>query len=357
MKNGIFTLFYILAFLFGSLLYSQDKSKKAPPKDKKEEKNLKSQLQKEKQKLSNGSKDTDKTEDKKQEQAKEEKIEPSRYETGTVQINPKIVASNHRILNLKLLKNLKSSFINLGQEEEYKKLVNEYVNASTEFQKRDYVIARRKYEKNYNDINIACEPLVQKYQDTYLKLFSENIQAVIDLKVNSSMSEEYIAVLEKYLNAAAQFNVRAENLLKKKEFIDAIPLYKKSIFNLLKLTYLLQKDKIKELTPKERFEQGFIIEDDYIPEEYRNFYDDSKGHIHQERKKEREEERLETKKILMEKYDIKATASPMESDEDKKEPAPPKKKEGSAKVDKKQEQPKSKETKEPVKEDDTAEDK
>ena len=238
MKNGLFIFLFIATFLYSGFLYSQEKAKpaqsapKPSPNDNKEKAG---------DKISS-SKDKDKKEEVKAsnpEKQVEEDLEPSRYETGTVQIDSKLVASNYRTLSLKLLKTLKSSFLNLGEEEKYKQLVDSYTKASIDYQKRDFVMARRKYEKNYKDINSVCEPLTQKYQEVYLKLFSENIQSVIDLKVNSGMAPEYITKKKKYLNTAGQFHASAEHSSLSKDFSEAISFYKKSIFNLVKLSYLL----------------------------------------------------------------------------------------------------------------------
>ena len=250
---------------------------------------------------------------------KKEEGKPLKMETGTVTVDPQIVSADYKRTNLKILKKLKSSFLNHSGEERFKALTKDYVDANIKYQEKNYLIARRLFEQNYIDINKEAEKFTKKYSELYAKLYSDASTLLVDYKVNSDSNDTLVSALEKNLVSANEFYVNSQNFIAKKNHIDALSEYKSAMQNIFKVFTVVNKNKSKKSTVTEKVQNSQLIEDDFVPKEYLKDYDDSYSLVFQEREKEREKERDSVKKSISNKYGEIKTTKTEKLEEPKKE--------------------------------------
>ncbi|HNF14826.1 MAG TPA: hypothetical protein PK453_14250, partial [Leptospiraceae bacterium] len=104
---------------------------------------------------------------------KKEDTKPAKKETGTVTVDPQAIANTLKNTNLKHLKKLKSAFYNNAMEEKYNSAMKGYVDSTITLSERDFVLARRKFEQNYTDMNESAKSLIDKYKAVYAQLHTD----------------------------------------------------------------------------------------------------------------------------------------------------------------------------------------
>lgn len=267
-KNFITLLFLILGFLF--TLFAQDKG-------------VVREAEKEK---------------------KESEQKPLKLESGTVIVDPQLVANTIRQTNIKHLKKLKSSFYNLGDEQKYNELMKSFVEASIALGEKNYQEARKKFEQNQAEMNEYSKNFLSKYKEIFSKYYSDYSYMVVDMKVSGAVSELSNSSYEKMLATANEHKRNAEDLESRGNVVDAIYSLKSGINQLIKIPYLINKNKNKNIKVNERIAKGLLIDEDFIPKEALRDYDDSLYLIHVEREKEREKERENLKRSLQTKLGL-----------------------------------------------------
>ncbi|MBE7412989.1 MAG: hypothetical protein L6Q54_03835 [Leptospiraceae bacterium] len=228
---------------------------------------------------------------------------PMKHESGDVTINPYDVSEGFKQSNYRNLSKLKISMMNHGTTDKFNKLMVGYVDASSSFQERQFLAARKKFEQNAKEIKEECKSTSEKYKSTYSKLAKDASKLAIERKINpeAGSSANLSSVLETHMNNALQTGGIAEDLLNYNP-CDSISVYRNSIFQFLMIYYTINKDKNRYLTAKERLEKNLLIDDDYIPAEYIKDYDDSLESISVNREKAREKDREEVKKMISLRY-------------------------------------------------------
>lgn len=240
---------------------------------------------------------------------KESESKPLKLESGTVIVDPQFVANNIKQTNIKHLKKLKSSFYNLGDEQKYNDLMKSFVEASITLGEKNYLDARKKFEQNHADMNEHAKGFLTKYKEIFSKYYSDYSYLVIDMKVSGSASDLSNSSYEKMLATANEHKRNAEDLESRGNFVDAIYSLKSGINQLIKIPYLINKNKNKNLKVNEKIAKGLLLEEDFIPKEALKDYDDSLYLIHVEREKERERERENLKKSLQAKLGLNTNES------------------------------------------------
>lgn len=235
---------------------------------------------------------------------KEAESKPLKLESGTVVLDPQIVANNIKQTNIRHLKRLKSSFYNLGDEQKYNELMKSFVEASITLGEKNYLEARKKFEQNQAEMNEHSKNFLAKYKEIFSKYYSDYSYMVIDMKINGTASDLSNSSYEKMLATANEHKRNAEDLESRGNHVEAIYALKNGINQLIKIPYLINKNKNKNLKVNERIAKGFLIEEDFIPKEALKDYDDSLYLIHVEREKERERERENLKKSLQSKLGL-----------------------------------------------------
>lgn len=236
--------------------------------------------------------------------AKESEPKPSKLESGTVILDPQIVANSIKQNNIRHLKKLKSSFYNLGDEQKYNELMKSFVEASITLGEKNYPEARRKFEQNQAEMNEHSKNFLAKYKEMFNKYYADYSYMVIDMKINGTASDLSNSSYEKMLATANEHKRNAEDLESRGNHVEAIYSLKNGINQLIKIPYLINKTKNKNLKVNERIAKGFLIDEDFIPKEALKDYDDSLYLIHVEREKEREKERENFKKSLQSKLGL-----------------------------------------------------
>jgi hypothetical protein len=249
-----------------------------------------------------------------------EEGKPVKMETGTVTLDPATVSGDLQKINLKNLKKMKSSFLNNGQEEKFKALTKNYVDANIKFQERKFLVSRRLFEQNQKDINIEAENFSKKYFELYQKLYTEASSKLVDFKINSEAENSINPSLEKYLITANEFFTSAQTYASKKNHIDALGEYKSAIQNVVKVFQTITKFQNRKLTTTEKYQANLLLEEDFIPKDYLKDYDDANGQVSIEAEKEREKEREQVKKNIVNKLGQIKTAETKDSKQAKEEP-------------------------------------
>jgi len=258
-----------------------------------------------------------------------DKKAPMKHETGDIQMDPRDVAEGLRAANLRNLRKLKIPSANAGDPEKYKNLYLAYTEASTVFQERKFLDARRKFEENAKSIQGECRAIGEKYKSRYAKLASESSRISVEKKVNienETLSKDLVLALEKYVANGAEAGSYAEELLPTINSCDAIYFYKQAINNFIMVQYTLNRDKSRSLSVPEKLAKNLLIDDDYIPAEYLKDYDDSMDLVSATRDKGRERERELVKKMIENKHGENKT-SPKNEQKKKTENAAPTEKE------------------------------
>jgi hypothetical protein len=239
-------------------------------------------------------------------ETKESESKPLKLESGTVVVDPQVVANTIKQTNIKHLKKLKSSFYNLGDEQKYNELMKSFVEASITLGEKNYQEARKKFEQNQQEMNEQSKNLLAKYKENFSKYYADYSYMVIDMKINGNANDLSNSSYEKMLAIANEHKKNAEDFESRGNHIEAIYSLKTGINQLIKIPYLINKTKNKGLKVNERITKGLLIEEDYIPKEALKDYDDSLYLVHVEREKEREKERENFKKNLQSKLGIEA---------------------------------------------------
>jgi hypothetical protein len=246
---------------------------------------------------------------------KEGEDKPLKMESGTVVVDPQSVSSKIKQNNIKHLRKLKSSFLNNGEEQKFNELMKGYVEATITLGEKNYLEARRKFEQNQADMNESVKVLVEKYKETYNKLYQEYSLSVVEMKINGG-TDLSNSSYEKMLATGNELKNTAEEQIAKGNHIEALYNLKSAINQLIRIPYFMNKNKNRNLKINERLEKDLVIDEDYIPKEVIKDYDDSNYLIHAERQKDRDKERETIKKSIQTKLGL-AT-----SDEKKEEPKP-----------------------------------
>ncbi|MCB1179308.1 MAG: hypothetical protein KDK36_17135 [Leptospiraceae bacterium] len=290
------SVLFLLVFLFPAFLFAQDKKEPAPAK--KAEPAAKS------------------------EPSSNTESKPLKMEEGTVTVDPKLVSKIIKQTNIKHLKKLKSTFINNGEEQKFNDLMKGYVEATITLGEKNYLEARRKFEQNQSDMNEAAKGFTEKYKETYNKLYSDYSFAVVEMKINGT-TDISNSSYEKMLATGNELKNNAEESIAKGEFIDAVYSMKSAILQLIKVPYLMNKKKNKDLKINERLEKNLIIDEDFIPQEILKDYDDCLFLIHEERQKDRDKERETVKKGIENRLGIVGTPNETVGEAKEKKEKPP----------------------------------
>ncbi len=236
----------------------------------------------------------------------EKESKPLKLESGTVVLDPQLVANNIKQTNIRHLKKLKSSFYNFGEEQKYNELMKSFVEASITLGEKNYLEARKKFEQNQSEMNEHSKNFLTKYKEVFTKYYSDYSYMVIDMKINGTANDLSNSSYEKMLATANEHKRNAEDLETRGNYVEAIYSLKNGINQLIKIPYLINKTKNKNLKINERIAKGFLIEEDFIPKEAIKDYDDCLYLIHTEREKEREN----LKKSLQSKLGLESSETP-----------------------------------------------
>lgn len=230
------------------------------------------------------------------------KDKPLKHVDGSVVVDPRNVSINYKNANLATLKKLKNSLINFEMEEDYKKLMKSYIEATILLQERKYPEARKAFETNSDDLNSAAQKVIEKNKQAYDKLFKDTSQQVVEMKVEAAPGDNFVPSLEKNLAIATDTSLGANHSTNEGNYVEAVERHKKSNFLLIKILYAINKNKHKNLKIAERLQKNLLIEEDYIPNEYQKLYDDSRGLLFSEREEDRKKERERMKKSISTRY-------------------------------------------------------
>ncbi|HNF24574.1 MAG TPA: hypothetical protein PKV80_08895 [Leptospiraceae bacterium] len=229
---------------------------------------------------------------------KKEDTKPAKKETGTVTVDPQAIANTLKNTNLKHLKKLKSAFYNNAMEEKYNSAMKGYVDSTITLSERDFVLARRKFEQNYTDMNESAKSLIDKYKAVYAQLHTDYSVKVVELKIKGSGNELNNSTFEKLIAMANEQQNNAIDQASKNNHIEALYLYKKAILNLLKIPYYIERNANKNLKINERLSKNLLIDEDYYPKDHLKTYDDCMDQIYEEKEKVREKEREDERKRI-----------------------------------------------------------
>ncbi|MCB1156420.1 MAG: hypothetical protein H7A25_22585 [Leptospiraceae bacterium] len=239
---------------------------------------------------------------------------PLKYESGTVQVDPRSVSVNFKQNNLLILKKLKSSLLNFGMEEDYKNLMKSYIEATLLFQEKKYLESRRAFEGNYGELNEAAKKVIEKNKEVQDSLYKEVSSQVVELKIERDMGDAFTSSLEKNLSVATDLSMTAASEVSKEDFIEANEKYKRANYQLIRILYAINKDKNKNLKIAERVQKNLLIEEDYIPADKLKLYDEARNLIHEEREEIRKKEREAAKRGIEARYgDLGASEQPKDS--------------------------------------------
>lgn len=257
---------------------------------------------------------------------------PLKHESGSVSMDPRAISINYKNNNLIILKRLKVSLLNYEMEEDYKKLMKSYIDATILLQERKYPEARRAFEGNATELNEAAQKLFEKNKEVHDKLLKNTSEQIIEMKIDAEPGDTLVSILEKNIAQATDISLSANESISTKNYIEALEKLKRSNYTLLRIIASISKNKNKTLKIADRVQKKLLIDEDYIPTEYIKLYDDSRNLIFQEEEEERRKEREKTLKNISSRYGDMGlpdtnTVEPKTSPEDKPVDADTKKEE------------------------------
>ena len=227
---------------------------------------------------------------------------PLKHESGSVSMDPRVISVNYKNSNLVILKRLKISLLNYEMEEDYKKLMKSYIDATILLQERKYPESRRAFENNSTELNDAAQKLFEKNKEAHDKLLKNTSEQIVEMKIDAEPGDTLVSILEKNIAQATDISLSANESISTKNYIDALEKLKRSNYTLLRIIASISKNKNKTLKVADRVQKKLLIDEDYIPAEYIKLYDDSRNLIFQEKEEERRKEREKSLKNISSRY-------------------------------------------------------
>jgi len=233
-----------------------------------------------------------------------------KHESGDVVIVASDAADYYNRKNLAQIRQIRVSILNHLGEEEYKKLLDEYITGQVSFNSRNFVEARRIFENNQKNIQAVTLKLVDHYKKRVAELARDSARISVEIRMdNTGKHDSYSNAINKFTKNANDAMNEAESLVTTSNNTDAVRYYKEAIFNFLKIIYYSNKSQYQNFSPRKRAENNIYIDDDYVTSKFFKDYDDSKDELFSDNETRRKKE----KDYIVKLYKLETEKTPEQS--------------------------------------------
>ncbi len=221
---------------------------------------------------------------------------PLKNEQGDVSVDPNADSVRLRDHALSLIKRVKITLENDNKKDLLIHYSDVFAESATLYQKGSYIESRRSYQALVNLIEDNSSKQVDRYKQIYDKYTQIAMKSLVDVKLNK---ESGFANLERGVNHKLQSAGLSYNdgisLAIRTKYTDSLYHFKNGIKEIFEAMILIERDKIGELTQKQKKEKGLILPEHFLPKEYWKDFDDANEFNHEKKSKEREELKLSKK--------------------------------------------------------------
>jgi hypothetical protein len=223
---------------------------------------------------------------------------PLKNEQGDVSVDPNVDSIRLRDLSLSLIKKVKVTLENDNKKDLLVHYSDAFAEAATLYQKGNYIESRRAYQALVNLIEDNSAKQVERYKEIYAKYTQIAMKTLVDVKLNKESGFVNLerGVNHKLQSAGLSYNDGIALAIRTKN-TESLYHFKNGIKEIFEAMILIERDKIGELTLKQKKEKGLILPEHYLPKEYYKDFDDANENNHEKKSKERDELKLPKKEV------------------------------------------------------------